>query len=116
MTIRVQQLHPLFFGKVEGVDLRQPVDPATFAEIEAAIDRHAVLVFPDQQIDDLQQIAFSGRFGPLEGAAKTILKGTRPRLERSEIADASTAWATSCGTPTRRSAACRRAFRCCPRA
>ena len=89
MTIRVQQLHPLFVGQVEGVDLRYPVDPATFAEIEAAIDRHAVLVFPGQQIDDLQQIAFSGLFGPLEGAAKSILKGSRPRLERSEIADVS---------------------------
>jgi alpha-ketoglutarate-dependent 2,4-dichlorophenoxyacetate dioxygenase len=89
MSIRVQPLHPLFFGKVEGVDLRKPVDPATFAEIEAAIDRHAVLVFPGQTIDDLQQIAFSGLFGPLEGAAKTILKGSKPRLQRSEIADVS---------------------------
>ena len=89
MAIRVQQLHPLFVGKVEGVDLRQPVDPATFVEIEAASDQCAVLVFPNQQIDDLQQIAFSGRFGPLEGAAKSILKGAKPRLERSEIADVS---------------------------
>ncbi len=89
MAIRVEPLHPLFVGRVTGVDLRQPVDPATFAEIEAAIDRHAVLVFPGQRIDDEQQIAFSALFGPLEGAAKTILKGTRPRLARSEIADVS---------------------------
>jgi len=89
MSIRVQPLHPVFVGRVEGIDLREPVDPATFEEVQTAIDRHAVLVFPDQKIDDLQQIAFSGLFGPLEGAAKAILKGGRPRLERSEIADVS---------------------------
>ena len=88
MAITVEPAHPLFVGRVTGVDLRQPVDPATFAAIEAAIDRHAVLIFPGQPIDDEQQIAFTSRFGPLEGAAKAILKGTRPRL-RSEIADVS---------------------------
>jgi alpha-ketoglutarate-dependent 2,4-dichlorophenoxyacetate dioxygenase len=79
----------LFVGKVEGVDLRRPVDPATLAEIEAAIDRHAVLIFPGQAIDDEQQIAFSALFGPLEGAAKAQLTGAKPRLARSEIADVS---------------------------
>ncbi|MEJ0072356.1 MAG: TauD/TfdA family dioxygenase [Pseudomonadota bacterium] len=89
MPISVESVHPLFVGKVRGVDLRRPVDPVTFAEIEAAIHRHAVLIFPDQTIDDEQQIAFSGLFGPLESAAKRLLKGTTARIERQEIADVS---------------------------
>ncbi len=48
-----------------------------------------MLIFPGQAIDDEQQIAFSARFGPLEGAAKAILKGGKPRLGRREIADVS---------------------------
>jgi alpha-ketoglutarate-dependent 2,4-dichlorophenoxyacetate dioxygenase len=89
MPIHVEPVHPLFVGKVTSVDLRQPVDPATFAEIEAAIDRHAVLIFPGQAIDDAQQIAFTGLFGALEGPAKSVLKGAKPRLERREINDVS---------------------------
>ncbi|MBI3514566.1 MAG: TauD/TfdA family dioxygenase [Proteobacteria bacterium] len=89
MTLTVEPVHPLFVGRVTGVDLRRALDDATFATIEAAIDRHAVLIFPGQAIDDEQQIAFSARFGPLEGAAKAILKGNTPRLARREIADVS---------------------------
>jgi alpha-ketoglutarate-dependent 2,4-dichlorophenoxyacetate dioxygenase len=79
------------FVRRQGRGSRSPpaVDPATLAEIEAAIDRHAVLVFPGQAIDDEQQIAFSALFGPLEGAAKAQLTGAKPRLARSEIADVS---------------------------
>src|SRR4051812_13572766 len=89
MTIRVEPLHPLFFARVEGVDLRQPLADVDLATLQAAIDRHAVLLFPGQTIDDEQQIAFSGRFGPLEGAAKANLKGNAPRLKHHEIADVS---------------------------
>jgi alpha-ketoglutarate-dependent 2,4-dichlorophenoxyacetate dioxygenase len=89
MTISVEPAHPVFVGRVTGVDLRRPVDDATFAAIEAAIHRHGVLIFPDQRLDDAQQIAFTSRFGPLEGAAKSVLKGTKPRLEQREIIDVS---------------------------
>ncbi|MBV8166757.1 MAG: TauD/TfdA family dioxygenase [Alphaproteobacteria bacterium] len=89
MAIRVEPLHPQFFARVEGVDLRQPIDDAALATIQAASDRYAVLLFPGQAIDDAQQIAFSGRFGPLEGAAKANLKGNAPRLAHREIADVS---------------------------
>jgi alpha-ketoglutarate-dependent 2,4-dichlorophenoxyacetate dioxygenase len=89
MTITVEPAHPVFVGRVTGVDLRRPVDDATFAAIEAAIDRHGVLIFPGQRLEDAQQVAFTSRFGPLEGAAKSVLKGTKPRLEQREIIDVS---------------------------
>ena len=89
MTIRVEPLHPMFFARVEGVDLSQPVDDRTFADIQAASDRHAVLLFPGQTLDDDQQLAFTARFGPLEGVAKANLKGNPGRLKHREMADVS---------------------------
>jgi len=50
-------LHPLFAAEATGVDLRQPPDERLVAWIDAAMDRYAVLVLPDQRIDDDQQLA-----------------------------------------------------------
>jgi len=89
MSIDVEPMHPLFVAKVTGVELARPVSAADLALLEAAIDRYAVLIFPGQAIDDDQQIAFSARFGPLEGAAKRLLTGAKARNQRHEIADVS---------------------------
>lgn len=62
----VTPLHPLFMGEVTGLDLRDPVDGALFAELTAAMDRYGVLIFRDQSIDDEAQMRFSALFGPLE--------------------------------------------------
>lgn len=59
-------LHPLFAARVEGVDVARGVSEADFAAVREAFERYSVLVFPDQRIDDAQQIAFSERFGALE--------------------------------------------------
>jgi alpha-ketoglutarate-dependent 2,4-dichlorophenoxyacetate dioxygenase len=84
MAIRVRPLHPVFVGEVTGVDLSRPVDAATFAAIEAAIHRHAVLVFPGQTITDEQQLAFSQLFGPLESSIRR-LRTEKERAERLDI-------------------------------
>ena len=52
MSIAIRQLHPLFVAEVSGVDLARPLAPPVEAEIAAAIDRYAVLVFHDQRLDD----------------------------------------------------------------
>ena len=65
-TLSVRQLHPLFFGRVEGIDLAAAPDDATLGAIEAAFDTHAVLLFPAQALTQEQHIAFSKRWGPLE--------------------------------------------------
>ena len=88
MTIQARQLHPLFVGEVSHIDLRRPLDPQTFREIEALLDRYAVLVFHDQLLDDDQQIAFSRLFGPLETSIGTIRKDRQHRL-RPELSDVS---------------------------
>ena len=77
--IVVRKLHPLFAAEVTGVDLRRPLDNMAFDQIEEAFEEHSVLVFPDQHIDDEQQIAFSERFGALELTIKGAL-GTATKL------------------------------------
>jgi len=86
MAIAVRPLHPTLGAEVLGVDLRNPLPAADFAEIEAVFNRYAVLVFPRQLLTDEQQMAFSRRFGPLE--TNPSYAGNKLRL-RPEIADIS---------------------------
>jgi alpha-ketoglutarate-dependent 2,4-dichlorophenoxyacetate dioxygenase len=66
MAIAIRQLHPHFFGEVSGVDLRKPLTREEAIEIEAGMDKYAVLLFRDQDITDDQQIAFALNFGERE--------------------------------------------------
>jgi alpha-ketoglutarate-dependent 2,4-dichlorophenoxyacetate dioxygenase len=87
LAISVTPLHPHIGAEISGVDLRDPVSPDLFAEIEAAFNRHAVVVFPDQPLSDEQQITFSLRFGPLE--VNPNYAGEKQRLANRQIADIS---------------------------
>ncbi|MFD5176633.1 TauD/TfdA dioxygenase family protein [Nocardia sp. NPDC058379] len=50
-------------AEVGGVDLRTELTDAQVAELTAALHRHKVLFFRDQEIGHAEQIAFSRRFG-----------------------------------------------------
>ena len=67
-TLTLSPSHPFFVAEVQGIDLREPTDAALAAEIEAAMDEFAVLVFRDQVLDESQQMAFTRALGP-SGAA-----------------------------------------------
>ncbi|SDC99358.1 TauD/TfdA dioxygenase family protein [Belnapia rosea] len=91
MTLSIQPANPArpdFVGEVSGIDLSRPIGAAEAAAIEAGMDRYAVLVFRDQDIDDQQQIAFSRHFGELELATGDIVQGQARRLSM-EINDIS---------------------------
>jgi alpha-ketoglutarate-dependent 2,4-dichlorophenoxyacetate dioxygenase len=81
MSITVHPLTPDFMAEVRGIDLREPVDKATVTAISDAIDKAAVLVFPEQFITDEQQQAFSRQFGDLETTVKVYRKDYVPRLD-----------------------------------
>ena len=66
MAIAIWQLHKHFVGEVSGVDLRKPLTRAEAAEIEAGMDKYAVLVFHDQDLTDDQQMDFALNFGERE--------------------------------------------------
>ena len=81
MTVSIRQLHPHFFGEVSGVDLRKPLTPQQAADIEAGMDKYAVLLFRGQDITDEQQLAFARNFGERENArGGTVTKKEDYRL------------------------------------
>lgn len=65
--ITVERLGPALGAAVSGVDLNAPVDAATFAAIKDAFHEHLVLLFRDQWLTPAAQVAFTERFGPVEG-------------------------------------------------
>jgi alpha-ketoglutarate-dependent 2,4-dichlorophenoxyacetate dioxygenase len=88
MPIELRNLHPLFVAEASGVDLGQPIDASTIRAIWDAIDRYAVLVFPDQRVTDAQLRDFAARFGELE-IGRSAARGGRRRLEIPQIGDIS---------------------------
>ncbi|WP_454624589.1 TauD/TfdA dioxygenase family protein [Bradyrhizobium cenepequi] len=81
MAIAIRQLHPHFVGEVTGLDLRKPLTRQEAIEVEAAMDKYAVLVFHDQDISDEQQLAFALNFGERENArGGTVTKKEDYRL------------------------------------
>ena len=55
-------------AEIAGVDLREPLDAATVADIADALVRWKVLFFRDQPITYDQQIAFASNFGEITPA------------------------------------------------
>jgi taurine dioxygenase len=66
MRLEIRPFDGPIGAEVTGVDLAGPMDEATFRRIEEAWNRHSVLVFRGQKINEEQHIAFSRRFGELE--------------------------------------------------
>ncbi|MCC8942856.1 TauD/TfdA dioxygenase family protein [Bradyrhizobium ivorense] len=66
MTVLIRQLHKHFVGEVSGVDLRKPLTKQEAEDIEAGMDKYAVLIFHGQDITDDQQMAFALNFGERE--------------------------------------------------
>jgi len=79
---------PFFAGEVSGIDLRETMTPQQVAAIVEGMDKFAVLVFRDQQIDDAQQLAFSRNFGTLEIANSDVRRDEDRRLA-PEVGDVS---------------------------
>lgn len=87
MPLDVTPLHPLFAAEAAGIDLRRPIEAETVAEIEAAMDRYAVLAFRGQQLGEDEQIAFTARFGPMDPGRHLAVR--QHRRVRPEFADVS---------------------------
>lgn len=87
-TLRITPLHPHIGARAEGVDLREPLTPDLVAAIRSAMDRHAVLIFPAQDLNDDQQMAFSTAFGPVETSRATV-QVEKHRLQNALMNDIS---------------------------
>ena len=90
MAIAIRQLTKHFVGEVSGVDLRKPLTRDEAAEIEAGMDKYAVLVFHGQDITDDQQMAFALNFGERENPrGGNITKDKDYRLGSAGLNDVS---------------------------
>ena len=50
--VKIEALHPLFAARVQGLDLRRPLSDAQVTALHDAMNQHAVLVLPGQDIAD----------------------------------------------------------------
>ena len=66
VNLIVNRRHPLIGAEVRGVDLREPLDAATFEALHALWMEHLLLIFPGQSITDEEHMAFACHFGTLE--------------------------------------------------
>jgi taurine dioxygenase len=78
--LRIIRQAPALGARIEGIDLRQPVDDTTAARLRAALAEHIVLNFPNQPLTQDQQFRFAEVFGKV--AARS-----RPDSIRAEAAD-----------------------------
>ena len=53
-------------ARIEGIDLAQPLSPADYRTVLAALGQYGVLCFPGQDLGAPQLSAFGSRFGDLE--------------------------------------------------
>lgn len=74
MQLKIAPVTENFAAEASGLDLRQPIDAETAAEIEEAVDKYAVLVWRNQPLDDDQHMAFTKWFGPLDMGLLNVTK------------------------------------------
>ncbi len=64
--MQVTALHRDFGLEVSGCRLRELDESGLFPEIRDLFERHSLLLFRDQHLDDREHLALGRRFGPLE--------------------------------------------------
>ena len=89
MPVTIRQVGPCFAGEVSGIDMRKPMTAEKVAAIHAGMDKYAVLVFRDQDIDDAQQLAFTRSLGDIEHAIGTSLRAANETRLPTTFADVS---------------------------
>jgi len=72
MAIKIEKLPAALGARVMGIDLGQPVGAADLAAITQAWLDHIVLIFPEQDITQDQQLAFAGYFGDTGARARKV--------------------------------------------
>jgi alpha-ketoglutarate-dependent 2,4-dichlorophenoxyacetate dioxygenase len=90
MTMNVRPLHDGFVAEVRGPDLKTDLSAATLGELEALLDRYAVVALPGQNLTDDEQIALSEQLGDLSYAlnhGRAVGQNTRLRKELYDISN-----------------------------
>ena len=64
-TLKIRRVAGALGAELSGVDLSKPQSDDAIAAIRQALNQHQVIFFRDQDLTPAQQVAFGGRFGPL---------------------------------------------------
>jgi alpha-ketoglutarate-dependent 2,4-dichlorophenoxyacetate dioxygenase len=90
LIIKTREQFPDFVGFISDIDLKTSLSDLLIKEIDDAINKYAVLVFKDQNINNEDQVRFTQYFGKIEASGKTsnITKESDRRLP-TELADVS---------------------------
>jgi alpha-ketoglutarate-dependent 2,4-dichlorophenoxyacetate dioxygenase len=89
--VTITPVYEQFVAEVTGVNLATGVGDEEFQQIRQALDRYAVLVLPGQPLNEEQQLAFAGLFGPLETSvgASIYNANSARRLAKPQLSDIS---------------------------
>ena len=88
MEFTVRKLTPNVGAEISGLDLRRPLDPDIMSAVRKVWLDNVVVVFPEQPLDDDQQIAFSRQVGELELINMSALQMTgKPEIYRATNLD-----------------------------
>jgi len=66
MPLTTRPLHPLFGVEIQGLQIADGLDDATFAELRNALDQHSLVLLRNQSLTPAEQQRFTERFGELE--------------------------------------------------
>jgi alpha-ketoglutarate-dependent taurine dioxygenase len=70
--IEVRPLSPVIGAEILGLDLSRPLGDEVVAQVRAALCKHLVIFFLDQDLDPEQQAAFASQFGEVTPAHPVI--------------------------------------------
>lgn len=62
----IDPIGPTIGAEIHGLDLKKPLDDATFSALEAALIEHRVVFLRDQNLTTAEHVALGHRFGELE--------------------------------------------------
>lgn len=89
MTLSIEKLHPSFGGEVGPIDLRKVDGERDLADIRAALDEYAVLVFRDQEFTNEEQVEFAQRLDGALHALSAVNAIQKNRFGNDAISDIS---------------------------
>lgn len=65
-SFSIEPMSPTIGAEIGDIDLTRPLDDGQYGALRAALLKHKLLVFRDQDISAAQQVALARRFGELE--------------------------------------------------
>jgi taurine dioxygenase len=80
LAIKVIPTGAALGARIEGVDLTQPLDDATFDEVRRAFYAHEVVYFRGAELSEQDHIRFSARFGELRRLKLDQLHARHPEI------------------------------------